>query len=271
MQRRGRLVRVRAASLLATVVGLAGVAVAPSPAVAATPVSFTARIDGRPLSQATDRHPLRLDPKRPSALELTVTNRSSQALQVRTIRLAGTVIGLTFFGYETTVGVNVVAGATVTRQFSLELAGLSGQATGLLPASVTLLDQQRHELASHSLVVDVRGSIWSVYGVFGLALVVVTALSIGGALLALSRNQLPLNRWRRGLRFLPGGIGIGLSVVFTLSAVRVFVARSGRWVPIVLVAAAVLFAVGYLTPADEEEPEAVAPVDTSWWQPARRR
>jgi hypothetical protein len=257
---------------LAITVGLAAAVAGPtSEAVAQAPVAFTARIDGRPVAEATERQPLRLSPKRPLVLELVITNRTSQPLQIRTVRLTGRVVGLTFFGYETTVGINVGAGATVTRQFSLDLAGLRGQATGLLPASVSLLDPRRDRIAGTSFVADVRGSLLSVYGVFGLALTVATALSIGGAVLALSRNQLPLNRLRRGLRFLPGGVGIGLSVVFTLSALRVFVARGSRWVPIVAVAAAILFAVGYLTPADEEEQADVAgAVDTSWWQPARR-
>lgn len=243
----------------------------PSPASAETAVLLSARIDGRPLGEATERNPLRLSPKRPLILQLSVTNRSDRPIQVRTIRLEGKVIGLTFFGYETTVGINVPAGATTNRQFSLDLGGLSGQATGLIPGSLSLLDLQRRRIASQSLVVDVRGSLTSVYGLFGLAMALATALSLIGAIKALSRNQLPPNRWRRGLRFLPGGIGIGLTVVFTLSALRVFVARPGRWVPIVVVAAGILFAVGYFTPDPDDDWEPAPSVDTNWWQPARRR
>jgi peptidoglycan/LPS O-acetylase OafA/YrhL len=94
-----------------------------------------------------------------------------------------------------------------------------------------------------------------VYGMFGLAVIVLTVLSLGGALLALARHQLPENRWRRGLRFLTPGLGVGLFAVFTLSAMRVLVPRPGVWIPILLVTGGGAFLAGYLTPSPDDEEE----------------
>ena len=66
-----------------------------------------------------------------------------------------------FFAYDTSVGLDVPAGTSDSTSFVLDLAGLDGQATGLMPGSVKLLDAGRHEIASQSIVTDVRGSLWS--------------------------------------------------------------------------------------------------------------
>jgi hypothetical protein len=107
-------------------------------------------------------------------------------------------------------------------------------------------------VASQDLVVDVRGSVRSVYAAFGLAVAAFTGVSLAGALLALARHRLSPHRWRRAVRFTWPGIGIGLLLVFTLSAFRVFVPLPHRWVPIVAVSTIVLFVLGYLTPTPDE-------------------
>ena len=243
--------------LLAAVAVLAAVAAAwmtVSPAGAATgAVGVETVIDGRPATEATELHPMRLDPRRPITLELRVTNGGAVPVEVATVRLQGQVIALTFFAYDTSVGVVVPPGGIETRTFVIDLIGLGGQATGLIEGSVAILDGERRSLASQAFVVDVRGSLWSVYGAFGLAVAILTLVSLAGALVALASSQLPDNRWRRGLRFLTPGLGLGLVVVFTLSAVRAFVPRAGRWAPILLVSGVVLFALGYLTPSPDDE------------------
>lgn len=234
---------------------------------AADRAQLTVTIDGRAVSSATEQRPIRLDPRRPATLRVRVTNAGGAPLEVATVRLHGQVMALSFFTYDTSVGVTVAPGATEERTFVVDLVGLGGQATGLIQGSASVLDPDRRTLASEPVVVDVRGSLRSVYGLFGLAVAVLTALSLAGALIALGSHRLPDNRWRRGLRFLTPGLGCGLVVVFTLSALRVFVPRPGRWIPILLVSGALLFVAGYLTPSpddddeDEEEDEGDDEVD----------
>lgn len=216
-------------------------------------VTLEAAIDDRPVAQSGERDPIRLRPTELATLDLRVTNTGSRAVEVRTVRLDGHVMGLTFFAYDTSVAFTVAPGTTETRTFSIDLVGLGGQATGLIRGSVAILDGERDTVAQQRMVIDVRGSLRSVYGLFGLAVTLLTVLSLGAALIALARHELPLNRWRRGLRFLTPGLGVGLIAVFTLSAFRVLVPRPGVWVPILLVAGGGGFLVGYLTPSPDED------------------
>ena len=219
-------------------------------------VALEASIDGRPVGQSGERDPIRLRPREPASLELRVTNQGSTPIEVRTVRLEGEVMALTFFAYDTSVAFAVAPGTTEVRTFALDLVGLGGQATGLIRGAVAIRDGDRRTLTSQQAVFDVRGSLWSVYGLFGLAVIVLTVVSLGGALIALARHQLPANRWRRGLRFLTPGLGLGLFAVFSLSALRILVPRPGVWIPTLLIAGGGSFILGYLTPSpDEDEDE----------------
>ena len=239
-------------SALVAAVLVLGVA-APGAEPARGPLHLTARVDGRSVARSNDAHPVRLDPGRLTTLDLELANSGARPAVIRTVRLEGRVIGLAFFAYDLSVSIPVEPGATERRRYSLDLGGLAGQATGLVPARVALLDADRREVASQHLVADVRGSLRSVYGLFGLAVAALTVAGFAAVSVALARHRLPANRWRRALRFLPPGVGLGLVVVFTLSALRVSAPRPGRWVPIVAVSAAVLCALGYLTPSPDDD------------------
>lgn len=177
---------------------------------------------------------------------------------VRAARLEGRTLGLTFFAYETTVQMKVPARGSDERTYELDLIGIRGQATGLFPARLVLLDERRHEVAVRRLTVDVRGSLRSVYGAFGLAVAGLALLLFVRVLLGLARHTLPSNRFWRALRFAVPGAGFGLTAVFTLSALRLYVPSGVRWAPLVAGGSVLLFAVGFLTPtpdADEGDDE----------------
>jgi hypothetical protein len=245
-----------AGGVLALALLLVVVAGPASPAYGDDQVALVASIDRRPVAQSGERDPIRLRPREPAVLELRVTNHGSTPIEVRTVRVEGEVIALTFFAYDTSVAFSVAPGMTEVRTFTLDLVGLGGQATGLIRGAVAIRDAERRTLASQPVVFDVRGSLRSVYGVFGLAVIGLTAVSLVGALLALARHQLPPNRWRRGLRFLTPGLGLGLGAVFSLSALRILVPRPGVWIPILLIAGGGSFIIGYLTPSPDEDEDA---------------
>jgi hypothetical protein len=237
-------------------VAAAGTQAAPG---AGKSLSLDARIDGRTVGDGQ----LVVDPARTAVVEITVRNQTASGQRVKTVRLSGTALALTFFAYDTTVAFDVPAGASVSRTFPLDLADLDRQANGLLPVSVQLLGPDRAVLAEVEATGDVRGSLWSVYGVFGIALVVLSALAWAGALVALARHRLPANRWRRALRFLPAGFGTGLSAVVTLSVLRLVAPAPAAEIPLILGAAAVALVLGYLTPypGDATSTAAVNPAD----------
>ena len=80
------------------------------PASAAGAVDVDAVINGKAVSSGNDRHPVRLEPDTPMKVELTVRNRGTKPVSVRTVRLEGRAVGLAFFAYDTSVGVQVAGG-----------------------------------------------------------------------------------------------------------------------------------------------------------------
>jgi len=225
---------------------------------ASSSVTISTRIDGRDVSHSSAAHPITLHPSRAADVDIEVANRGSSSVTLGSVQLTGVVAGLTFFSYQTSVNLQVDPGQSTHLRYALDLTGLDGQATGLIPARISVSDTHRHELASQSFVSDVRGSLDSVYGLFGLALLVLTVAAIAGAAWAIATHRLPPNRWRRAVRLMFVGLGLGLVLVFTLSVFRVWAPTTSRWLVTVLAFAAVFFVIGYLTPTpatDEDEDE----------------
>lgn len=238
---------------VALATGLLGVMLLVRPASGAEAVRFSATIDGTDVAQADSNHPLMLRRDRAVVVAVSVRNDGTDPAVVRSVRLESRVIGLTFFAYETRVDMSVAPGSNGDRKFRLELLDLADQATGLLPARIVLLDDSRHELSSRRLAVDVKGSMTSVYGVFSLLVIAITSLLFVSALVGLATHRLSPNRWSRGARLGTVGLGIGLSLTFSLSALRVLLPNVARWLPLVLVSGAALFTIGYLSPSPTDD------------------
>lgn len=207
-------------------------------------VTVAAALDATPIAGHTEV----IDPAHTIGLAITVGNRSNSVIHVHSVRLVGTALALTFFDYDTTVPLDVPAHARVSRILTLDLSDLDGQAVGLLPASVELLDPGKTILARANTVTDIRGSIISVYGVFGIAVLALTIVAWATALLAMARRRLPANRWRRALRFLPAGFGTGIVAVITLSVLRLVAPAPAVELPVIACTAVIGLVLGYLTP-----------------------
>lgn len=241
--------RLPACSLAALVV----LGLLPVPAAAQDDLTAGIELDGREASSYDVNDPLTLVDDRPVEVRVHATNASAQPVVVRSVRLTSRVMGMTFLAYETRVDVEVPAGAVAEIAFELDLLDLSSQATGLLPAQVALLDTDRVALTAVPLTVDVQGALASVYGAFGLLLMLLTAFALALALFRLSTGRLPVNRWGRGLQFAAPGLGIGLVLTIGLSTVRLFSPEPGLWSVLVLVCGAVAFGLGYLTPTPSRD------------------
>ncbi len=220
--------------------------------------TISASVNGQALSRSSQLHPVHPVPARPADVDLRIFNSRARPVNIRTVELQGRVVGLTFFAFETSVGLKVRAHSSTTLHYVLDLSGLKGQATGLIPGSLSILDANGNVVASVGMVSNVQGSIVSVYGLFGLGLLILTVLALLSVLLSVARHKLPANRFRRALRFLAPGIGVGLVIVFTLSAFRIWIPTNKLWLGAILIAAATSFMLGYLTPTpagsdDEDE------------------
>lgn len=235
---------------------LAGTAAASTDTDESNPtLQWEGTINGRPIGEIDANAPLRLDPAEGAVLDLTLTNTSAEDVSIRSVRLDGKVMGLTMFNFTTRIDLVMTPDSVTTRTFDLDLIDLSGQATGLIPSRLQLLDDDRNVLQEVSFPADIRGSVNSVYGIFGLAVLAISLVLLATLLLSIRRTQMPENRWRRAVRFLPAGLGLGLVLTFTLSATRQLAPSATSWTTIVLLCGAAAFAVGYFLPigvADDE-------------------
>ena len=210
--------------------------------------TFTAVLGGTDVHDVDANDPLKLQPGSELQVDIDMTNGTSEELFVRAVRLDSQVLGLTFFTYSTRVDATIAPGETVSRSFLVDLGDLGDQAVGLLPARLSLLDQDRGVIVSDSFPVDVRGSLSSVYGLFGIIVAIITALLLAAALVRLATHRLPANRWSRAARFGIVGFGVGMTLTFTLSALRLLTPGAAAWSTAVLVCTAIGLALGYLSP-----------------------
>lgn len=247
-----------AAAMITLAAGFAGAAVAQA---ANDPVTATATVNGQDVGSATSAAPLRLEPGTPANVAVEVTNNGSEAAVIKRVELAGNVLGLSFFRYVASTELTVQPGTTGTLSYPLDLTDLDTQATGLIRGEVTVADAAGQPIATIPTVTDVRGSMWSVSGLFGLSLIVFTALALFGVARAVARHRLPENRWKRGLRFMLPGIGIGLVLGFTAAVFRLWVPTTGVWLAAAGTCAAVFFAIGYFLPSgggmDDDEADVI--------------
>ena len=216
-------------------------------------LTFTATVDGVPLDDVDPNDPLELQPGVELPIEIEIDNDTDDEVFVRGVRLDSQVLGLTFFTFTTRIDARIDAGDSVTRSFLVDLGDLGDQAVGLLPAELSLIDEERSALVSESFPVDVKGSLTSVYGLFGIIVAIITALLLAAALVRLATHRLPANRWSRAARFGIPGFGVGMTLTFTLSALRLLVPNAGAWVAAVLICGAIGFVVGYLSPDPRDE------------------
>lgn len=216
-------------------------------------VTMSATVNGQDVATATGTQPVALHPDEWAEIQIDLTNTGTQPVDIRRVTLTGSVLGLTFFSYATTVDLAIAPGATETLTYRLDLTDLDGQATGLIGAELSVSDADRVTLAAIATVTDVRGSLMSVYGLFGIALAVLTALSLLDLALAIARHRMSTNRFQRGLRCLAPGVGIGLVLVFSASAARLWVPDLGLWMVIASLAATFAFAVGYFSPTPDDD------------------
>ncbi|WP_405161701.1 lamin tail domain-containing protein [Nocardia sp. NBC_01499] len=216
-------------------------------------VDMTANFDGHDIAGTSVERPLRLVPDSTVRVAIELTNNTSAPVEVRHVDLSGHVLGLSFFSYSTAIELTVAPGKSESLQYQLELRGLAGQATGLIGGELAVYGASDAVVTAIPLITDVRGSLWSVYGLFGIALAVLTALGIADAALTIARQRLSANRGQRGLRVLAPGLGIGLVFAFTASVARWWVPDTSLWLAFAGVTAAVAFLLGYASPPPEPE------------------
>jgi hypothetical protein len=231
------------------------------PAAGGTPgFTFQATLDGQRLDLSTSSDPVLIVPGQESTLTLDLDNATDTPITVRQVQLRGKAFGVTLVTYDVIIAATVPARDVLVVDIPMDFGDLDDQATGLLPASLELLNPERQELASQSFTMDVRGDAFSLMGIFTIIVAVATILSIVAIWVAVLRRRLPPSRWRRALRFGVTGAGAGVTLVLLLSELRLVAPSGAVWIPIVLVPTGAALVLGYLSPGplaieDEEEIE----------------
>ncbi len=226
-----------------------------SPASGPSGLAWAVSLDGLTPDSIRSGDPLSIGPEEPLLVELSLRNDGDEPILVRSVRLQGRVMGMVFFRYTVVVGVELQPGQPFAQSIELELDDLAEQAVGLLPADLMLLDDDGAILAEEALDVEVEGSLWSAYGVFGIAVAAMTVVLLATLLLGVWRSAVHENRWKRGLQFATPGFGLGLTITFTLSASGLLVPSAGAWLPLVGGFTALAFALGYVLPLGVAEDE----------------
>jgi len=226
---------------------------AASPSSSRTSLTWSMTIGGANVADADTNRPVRLQPDRSVDVVLQATNRGKSPITLRTAQLQGGVLGLDFLVYTTRIDFVVPADAAPhERHFQFDLLGLGAQATGLMPAGVRLFDDRDHGVAGAQFPVAIEGTMGSVYGIFGLTVGGITLLLLAMAVFRLATGKLPSNRWRRGVAFLPAGLGVGFTLTFTVSALAWLLPSAGLWFTFLFVGAVVGFVAGYLSPTPDD-------------------
>jgi hypothetical protein len=218
------------------------------PALAASTVEVEATIGGRDVATADSTEPIRIEPRRPVPLEVTIRNLSDQVEQIRYVRLEGKALGLTFLTYDLGVRATLQPGEETTVETALDFFDLDRQATGYLGTALRVYDGDRRLLGEQTFVIDVRGKATSTLGLFAVVVVGISIFSVTVLVLNTLRRRLPANRFVRGLQFAIAGASIGVTLALGVSILRVAFADVEAWVPLVFLPTVIGFALGYLAP-----------------------
>lgn len=234
-----------AALMVLLVAGLLGSAIAHA---ARGDVTVTAMFNGRDIADASAVTPLRLEPGTLAKVDLEVTNNGERPLVVKRVELSGNILGLNFYRYVASTELTVAPGTTGSLSYQVDLTDLDTLATGLIRGDLEVSDDAGRVITTIPTVTDVRGSLWSVTGLFGLVLIVFTVVAFVRVGTAVARHRLPTNRAQRGLRFLLPGVGLLLVLGFTASVLRLWTPPAGLWWAVTGIGAAVFFVLGYFSP-----------------------
>jgi hypothetical protein len=218
------------------------------PASAASTVEVEARIGGRDVATADSTEPIRIEPRQPVPLEVTIRNLGDQVEQIRYVRLEGKALGLTFLTYDLGVRATLQPGEETTVETALDFFDLDSQATGYLGTALRVYDSDRRLLGEQTFVVDVRGKATSTLGLFAVVVVGISIFSVTVLILNTLRRRLPANRFVRGLQFAIAGSAIGVTLALGVSILRVAFADVEAWVPLVFLPTVIGFAIGYVAP-----------------------
>lgn len=224
-----------------------------TPASADDVVTIEGDLDGNALADSGPDNPVEIDPNEQAQLNLEVTNTGGETVTIGHVRLVGTMLGITFLGYDVTTNFSLDAGETRSVTVPVDLFDLDGQGHGFLRSEIRVYTPDREQLGATGFATDIRGRPLSTMGLFAILLLVITAGTAAANFIALTRRRLPASAFTRGTRFAVTGLGLGLLLAVAFSVLRIFPLPSASWVPMILIPTLIGFGLGFISPGPELE------------------
>jgi hypothetical protein len=257
MGRRGRKfgAGLLAAGALCAIAGVGALGTGTAGA-ADTPTTLTvvsAAIGGRSLTEPTRDNPVVINPNNKAELSMTVRNDGTERVEVRYLRLTGSLLGVHFVRYQASANVVVPPGSTRTIAALGDFFDVDGVASGYMNATMQAVDEHRDVLATQPFVADVQGKVASSEGLLLLQAIVFSLVGIIEIVTGLARRRLPRNRFVRALLFGLTAASVVVTIVVGAAMSRVALWGASTWVPVLLIATGVGFVLGYLSPGRIEK------------------
>jgi hypothetical protein len=245
-----RVTRIFVAATLLLVCGAAVVGGAAAGAASNDPSIqiVAASVGDRSITSGTRDNPVRVDPKVPAVLSMTLANHGAAPVHVRFLRLNGAVLGINFVRYQASTVVDIPAGATRKISAPSDFFDIDGVATGYVNGTMQAVNEQRETIASQSFVADVRGKFLSSEGLFFLQVLVFALISLVDVAYGVARRRLPRNRFITAILFAFAAASTVITLVVGAAMARIALFEPQAWVPALFVATVGAFVLGYLSP-----------------------
>ncbi|MEM7338211.1 MAG: hypothetical protein AAF467_06165 [Actinomycetota bacterium] len=210
-------------------------------------VSFSAAWDDVDVAEASSSSPVELSPRQVHNLALTMTNESNQAVTIGHVRLQGSLLGLGFLDYDSTIRSVIEAGSTETVTVPIDAFAVDQQARGYLQGQITLYGPSREVLGAIDVPLDGRGSVTAYTMIFALLLTLLAVASVTWNAAARSRAIDPPDELTLAFHFAHSGVLVGGAVAALASTLRVWPVSGVFAAVLAAGAGALAFVVGYLT------------------------
>jgi hypothetical protein len=181
-------------------------------------------------------------------VSITVENDGTETIQVRYLRITGAMLGIRFVRFQATTKLRIPAGTTRSIRQPADFFDLDHAASGYIDSAIQVVDEQRVTVASHAFAADVQGRFLSSEGTFLLEVIVFGLIGLLQIIVGVIRRSLSSNRFVRGVLYALTVASAGVGIVVGVAMLRVALVLPTTWVPVVLLATAAGFAVGYLSP-----------------------
>lgn len=219
-----------------------------SPKVTDEMTILSARLDGRNMATTSTKHPMPISERPDTPFAMRVRNNTDHPIRVWFVRFEGRSLAMAFLHYDLKLDSTVPAHSTRSIVTTVDFLSVANAATGYLDSALRVYDRNEHAVGQQKFTADVDGNVTSQVGLVSIELAVLALVCLIEIIVRVFRNSLPRNRFLRGLMFAFTGLIGAVAIVLGTAALRIALMPATTWVPLVVFATIIAFALGYLSP-----------------------